>query len=296
MSQELSRETSRVLAEEFETVLSAWIETQMAEGVRRSDLFSEAEGRRQTAVLLRAVANGVRHAEAGALFDYTGEEWSELRSALDTITHERIERGVAPMEMAAFVLALKQPIFDRLSIRLADAPDRLVSEVTLISRVIDGFALYTTEVFINQRETIIQRQQDELVELSTPVIQLWDGILSLPLIGTLDSVRAQDVMENLLEAIVQHQARMVIIDITGVQTVDTQVAQHLLRTATAVRLMGAELILSGISPRIAQTMVQLGVNVDDVVTRSTIQGALLYAFGRLRLMVVSDNGTAQQDV
>lgn len=280
-------EASRLLSDQFDAVLTAWVDTQKDEGVRRADLFSEAEGRQQTGHLLRAIATGVKRAASGAVLDFNEEDWADLRRDLEHITNERIDRGVTPTEMASFVLALKRPVLERLKENYADKPVELVEQIMLFSRVIDAFALHTTEVFVTGREAIIRRQQAELMELSTPVIQLWDGILTLPLIGTLDSGRAQDVMENLLESIVQHQAAMVIVDITGVQTVDTQVAQHLLRTASAVRLMGAECIISGISPRIAQTMVQLGVDVDEIVTRASIQGALLYAFGRTGLAVVA---------
>ncbi|WMS43086.1 STAS domain-containing protein [Acuticoccus sp. MNP-M23] len=286
MNSSAIREASRLLSDQFDAVLTDWIDTQKDEGVRRADLFSEAEGRQQTGHLLRAIANGIKRAASGAQLDFNDEDWADLRRDLESITNERIDRGVTPTEMASFVLALKRPIFERLKGTYADDPVELTEQITLYSRVIDAFALHTTEVFVTGREAIIRRQQAELMELSTPVIQLWDGILTLPLIGTLDSGRAQDVMENLLESIVRHQAAMVIVDITGVQTVDTQVAQHLLRTASAVRLMGAECIISGISPRIAQTMVQLGVEVDDIVTRPSIQGALLYAFGRSGLTVV----------
>ncbi len=287
MNSSAIREASRLLSDQFDAVLTDWVNTQKDVGVRRADLFSESEGRQQTGHLLRAIATGVRRAASGAVLDFNEEDWADLRRDLETITNERIDRGVTPTEMASFVLALKRPIFERLKENYAGDPVELVEQITLFSRVIDAFALHTTEVFVTGREAIIRRQQAELMELSTPVIQLWDGILTLPLIGTLDSGRAQDVMENLLESIVQHQSSMVIVDITGVQTVDTQVAQHLLRTASAVRLMGAECIISGISPRIAQTMVQLGVEVDDIVTRPSIQGALLYAFGRNGLAVVA---------
>ena len=176
--------------------------------------------------------------------------------------------------MAALVLALKTPLFERLTEKLDDSPERLIEEVLIVSKAIDAFAIYTNELFIAEREQVIERQRDEMMELSTPVVELWDKVLTLPLIGTLDSLRAQEVMESLLQAIVERQAEVVIVDITGVKTVDTQVAQHLLRTAAAVRLMGARCIISGISPKIAQTMVELGVDVGEGQTRSSIRSAL----------------------
>lgn len=263
-----------ILKADEDAVLSGWIDVADEEGVKRSDLFSEKEEREQAATLLRTFRNGVRHGVIGEEFDLLDDHWSELRSVLAEITHERVERGVKPNEMASLVLALKAPLFELLSARLTDDPQRLIDEIWLTSKIIDAFALYTNEVFIQEREQVIERQREEMLELSTPVVELWDKVLTLPLIGTLDSLRAQEVMENLLEAIVEHQAEVVILDITGVRTVDTQVAQHLLRTAAAVRLMGAACIISGISPKIAQTMVQLGVDVGEVQTRSTIRSAL----------------------
>ena len=280
-----------VLTRQANEVAADWMDVQRAEGVRRSDLFTEDEGREQSLRFVAALAEGLRRSGRNAQFDFGDDEWSDLRSVLATVTEDRIERGVTPAEMAMFVLSLKAPIFQRLKTRLVDRPEALVDEVGFATRLVDAFVLHVIDVFQEGRDAIIRRQQTEMVELSTPVVQLWDGVLALPLIGTLDSVRAQDVMENVLEAIVARQAEVVILDITGVQTVDTQVAQHLLRTASAVRLMGASCIISGISPHIAQTMVQLGVDVGEVITRSNIQSALVYAFKRVGVSVV-DGGNS----
>ncbi len=266
-----------LLKEDADGVLSEWIEVADEEGVKRSDLFSEKEERDQAASLLRSFRGGLKDGVRVGEFNLQDEQWSDLRGILAEITHERVERGVLPGEMAALVLALKTPIMARLKERLKGNPDRLIDEVLLVSKAIDAFALYTNQVFIAEREEVIERQREEMIELSTPVVELWDKVLTLPLIGTLDSLRAQEVMESLLEAIVQYQAEVVIVDITGVKTVDTQVAQHLLRTAAAVRLMGANCIISGISPKIAQTMVQLGVDVGEVQTKSSIRSALTEA-------------------
>jgi rsbT co-antagonist protein RsbR len=175
------------------------------------------------------------------------------------------------------VLALKAPLFKRLEAMQDSEHGVLIRDVMLVTRLVDAFAIYTNEIFILEREQIIDRQRQEMLELSTPVVELWDRVLTLPLIGTLDSLRAQEVMESLLQAIVERQAEVVIVDITGAKTVDTQVAQHLLRTAAAVRLMGARCIISGISPKIAQTMVELGVDVGEVRTRSSLRSALMDA-------------------
>lgn len=283
----------KILDENFDAVVTAWLEVQSDEGVKRSDLFSEREVREQTVNMLRAFAIGVRDGIRDNLFDLAkGNGWEDLRGIIAEIAQERVRRGGSPTEMSAFVLSLKTPIFNRLQERLADDTDKLIQEVWLTSRVVDAFAIYTNDLFIKEREQVIERQRDEMQELSTPVVELWDKILTLPLIGTLDSARAQEVMESLLEAILDHQSEVVIIDITGVQTVDTQVAQHLLRTAAAVRLMGAECIISGISPKIAQTMVQLGVDVEGVTTRSTIRSGLLDAFQRVGYVITKRGDAA----
>ncbi|WPY95917.1 STAS domain-containing protein [Limimaricola variabilis] len=274
-------EVSRLLQEDFEEVVDAWFATQKREGVRRPDLFSDRESRRQLSDLLRAFADTLGRIDMSQSVDVDAEEWSDLRLALSEITLVRAERGVAPWEMTTFVLALKQPVFGKLNERLRDTPDRLLQEAADFGRIVDAFAMHINEHFIAERDEIIERQRAEMMELSTPVVQLWERVLTIPLIGTLDSMRAQEVMENLLNAIVEHQAEVVIVDITGVRVVDTQVAQHLLRTAAAVRLMGAEAIISGISPKIAQTMVELGVDVGEVTTRPSIRAALAEAFRRV---------------
>ncbi len=278
--------TLAILDDEFDEVLDAWLSTQGSEGLQRKDLFSDKEGRDHTSALLRAFRQGVRDGVTSEDFDLGSDPWADLRSVLAEVTKERVLRGIESTDMAGFIQALKSTLFDRLRGRLSDTPVQLIEEIWLIGRVIDAFALHTTKVFIAEREQVIDRQRDEMLELSTPVVELWDRVLTLPLIGTLDSVRAQDVMENLLEAIVRECAEVVIVDITGVQTVDTQVAQHLLRTASAVRLMGAECTISGISPKIAQTMVQLGVDVGSVSTKSTIRSAFGDALDRLGYDIV----------
>jgi rsbT co-antagonist protein RsbR len=179
-----------------------------------------------------------------------------------------------------FVFSLKEPLFARLRSELANDPATLAELTWTISSLFDALGLYTTEVFQTSREQVIVRQQQELMELSTPVVQLWEGILALPLIGTLDSARTQVVMESLLQKIVETGAAIAIIDITGVPTVDTLVAQHLLKTVAAARLMGADCIISGIRPQIAQTIVHLGVNLSNVITKATLADAFVIALQR----------------
>ncbi len=271
------RRLAEILQRQFEKVLDRWIAAQSAVGVMRADLLRENEMHRQSRRFLTAFMQAVEKGDWSERIDLEAEHWEEVRQILRDVTDHRVERGFTPREMATFILTLKQPLFESLREELGDNPRELVGEVWETSRVLDQLGLYTNEVYIAQREEIIQRQQTEMMELSTPVVQLWDKILALPLIGTLDSMRAQMVMENLLQAIVDRGAEFAIIDITGVPTVDTLVAQHLLKTAAATRLMGATCIISGIRPQIAQTIVHLGVDLPQVVTKADLQSALAYA-------------------
>lgn len=282
---------SSLLSDDLDAILDEWLAQQVQDGLGRSDLFSEAEGREQSRRILSVLAAGLDRIPAEKIFYLQDDLWSDLRDVLTSTTRERLARGVETTEMAFFVNTLKAPLFTRLRRRLADRPEELIEEVLRVTQLIDAIAIATVEVHQKGREEVIKRQEHEMLELSTPVVQLWDGILALPLIGTLDSLRAQNVMESLLQAIVDRQAEIAILDITGVPMVDTQVAQHLLRTGAAVRLMGAECVISGISPRIAQTMVQLGVDVGGVVTHASIQNALEYAFRRVGVGIVARKRT-----
>ncbi|WP_370209344.1 STAS domain-containing protein [Salipiger bermudensis] len=274
-----------ILETDFSSVVEEWLGTQVKEGVKRSDLFSDSESRAQTQELLKAFGKGVRAGVVNEEFSLDDDAWEDLRAVLVDVSKERVGRGVTPTEMATFVLALKSPLFKRLE-AMPDVEGReLIRDVLMVTRLVDAFAIYTNEIFIGERDQIIERQRQEMLELSTPVVELWDRVLTLPLIGTLDSARAQEVMENLLQTILERQAEVVIMDITGVGTVDTQVAQHLLRAAAAVRLMGAECIISGISPMIAQTMVQLGIDVGTVSTRSSIRTALSDALQKVGYVI-----------
>ena len=189
-------------------------------------------------------------------------------------------------ETATFVLSLKQPIFTAIRSEFAKDPDTQYQEIWAATTLLDKLALLTTEGYIATKEQMIARQQEELLELSTPVVKLWDGILALPMIGTLDSARTQVVMESLLQAIVETNSKVAIIDITGVPTVDTLVAQHLIKTITAARLMGADCIISGVRPQIAQTIVHLGINLTDVITKAKLSDAFALALGKSGRAVV----------
>jgi rsbT co-antagonist protein RsbR len=263
----------RVLANEQE-VLAEWVQLQLSSSTLRSDLMKENELREQSRefiALLRAALG------TGAAFSLTSSEWSGVREFLTGVSRSRALQGFSPSETATFVLSLKQPVFVRLRKQLEGQPTEFAESMWSCTVVLDKLALFTTEVFQKSREEVINRQQQELLELSTPVVELWTGILALPLIGTLDSARTQVVMESLLHAIVRTGAAIAIIDITGVPTVDTLVAQHLLKTVAAARLMGADCIISGIRPQIAQTIVHLGVDLSEVSTKATLADAFTMA-------------------
>jgi rsbT co-antagonist protein RsbR len=212
-------------------------------------------------------------------------EWARTREILADLSRQRASQGFSPTETATFVFSFKEALFTALQAQLATDPHALAQESRRASELLDQLGLYTTEVFQKSREDVIIRQQQEMLELSTPVVQLWEGILALPLIGTLDSNRTQIVMQNLLEAIVKEGADLAIVDITGVPTVDTLVAQHLLKTVAAARLMGADCIISGIRPQIAQTIIHLGVDLSGVLTKATLAEAFRLALKKKSLTI-----------
>lgn len=207
-------------------------------------------------------------------------EWAETRSFLEQLSRDRVLKGFSSSETASFLFSLKRPLFELLQQGLADDPKLLGNQLWAITEVIDTLGLHSVKVYQKTREDVIQRQQEEMLELSTPVVKLWDGVLALPMIGTLDSQRTQVVMESLLQRIVDTGSEIAIIDITGVPTVDTLVAQHLLKTVTAIRLMGADAIISGVRPQIAQTIVHLGLDLQGIVTKANLADALALALKR----------------
>ncbi len=265
-----------VLKKYESAILEDWIK-EMASSIRRGDLIRDEELREQSRSLLDNMTSA---AQRGSLDNLSGSDWAGTRDILRDISRTRAQQGFTPSQIATYVLSLKKPLFARFRSEFADARE-LADETWKMSSLIDELALFTTEIFQKNREEIIARQQQEMLELSTPVVKLWDKILALPLIGTLDSERTQIVMEALLQRIVETGSEVAIIDITGVPTVDTLVAQHLLKTVTAARLMGADCIISGIRPQTAQTIVHLGVNLADVVTKATLADAFRLALKRV---------------
>ena len=270
-----------VLKKYEKEILSDWVASQLSNNMR-SDLITETDLREQSRQLLNALQNG---AQQGDLVNIEAAQWQEVRDLLARISRTRAQQGFSPSETATFVFSLKQPLFDRLREALATDARALGEEMWSTTLLLDQLGLYTTETYQKSRDEIIARQQRQLLELSTPVVELWQGVLALPLIGTLDSERTQVVMESLLQKIVETSAPLAIIDITGVPTVDTLVAQHLLKTVAAARLMGADCIISGIRPQIAQTIVHLGVDLADVVTKATLADAFAIALKRIGLAV-----------
>jgi rsbT co-antagonist protein RsbR len=267
----------KILAQSQKELLAEWVQAQLSSTQLRTDLMKENELREQSREFLSLVQSATA---AGSLTQLEGPNWTEAREFLARVSRSRAQQGFSPTETATFVFSLKQPLFARLRSEFGQDAQGLADEVWLTTELVDRLGVSTAESYVKSREEIIQRQQREMMELSTPVVQLWDDILALPLIGTLDSERTQVVMESLLQKIVETGASIAIIDITGVPTVDTLVAQHLLKTVAAARLMGADCIISGIRPQIAQTIVHLGVNLSEVTTKASLADAFAVALKR----------------
>jgi rsbT co-antagonist protein RsbR len=238
--------------------------------------------RQQTAEFLRLLISVL---EKRSTHNIATAEWDEIRQFLEKLSHQRAIAGQDSQQTASFIFALKGPVFAQLQVQYADQPAVLAEQLWEISQLLDVLGMHTIRTYQKSREAVIKRQQEELLELSTPVVKLWEGVLALPMIGTLDSQRTQVVMESLLQRIVDTGSEIAIIDITGVPTVDTLVAQHLLKTVTAIRLMGADCIISGVRPQIAQTIVHLGLDLQGVVTKANLADALALALRRLGVTV-----------
>lgn len=263
-------------------ILADWMRQQLAlTGDRKA--LREPELREQSRSFLSALREAAQESVAPP---FEGPRWENTRDLLEEISRERARMGFTPTETAMFIFSLKLPIFTRLRQEYGQDAAGLAEEVWTATLLLDRLGLRTVDAFQRSREELIARQQQEMLELSTPVVKLWEGVLALPLIGTLDSARTQVVMESLLQQIVSTGAGIAIIDITGVPTVDTLVAQHLLKTVAAARLMGADCIISGIRPQIAQTIVHLGVALGDVVTKATLADAFTMALAKTGSAIV----------
>jgi rsbT co-antagonist protein RsbR len=259
------------------SILAGWIKyLEQASGSAKGRLSTE-DLKRQATDFLTLLASTARHNDVA---DVGGEGWQPVRAYLEDLSRQRVIAGFSSDETATFIFSLKRPVFEALKQEIGADADSLAKETWSATELLDRLGLHTVKTFQTSREEVIGRQQTELLELSTPVVKLWDGILALPMIGTLDSARTQIVMESLLQKIVETESQIAIIDITGVPTVDTLVAQHLLKTVTAIRLMGADCIISGVRPQIAQTIVHLGVDLQGVTTKANLADALALALKR----------------
>ena len=266
-----------LLREQQAEILQQWLSELRQTVISAGGRISDSALQEQTRDFLELLTATLERA-AGSMV--AAAEWQPVRDFLDEMSRSRAVQGYSFDETATFIFALKRPVFAALGRALAGDAEGLAVEVLSATELLDALGLHTTKAYQRSREDVINRQQQELLELSTPVVKLWDGILALPVIGTLDSARTQTVMETLLQRIVETEAQIAIIDITGVPTVDTLVAQHLLKTVTAIRLMGADCIVSGIRPQIAQTIVHLGVDLEGVSTKGSLADALALALKR----------------
>jgi rsbT co-antagonist protein RsbR len=284
-----SSRLAEMLRTRADEVLAEWVRLQEKDLSLRNNLLREGELEQQCREFLNAMLEAMQQGSTDVV---SSSAWAGVRDYISNVARTRARQGFTPTETAMFVFSLKQPVFDTL--RGQVPPEQLGQALWDVTSLLDRIGLYATETYQKGREEIISRQQQELLELSTPVVELWQGVLALPLIGTLDSARTQVVMESLLQAIVDTGSSIAIIDITGVPVVDTLVAQHLLKTVAAARLMGADCIISGIRPQIAQTIVHLGVEISDVPTKATLADAFAIALTRIGLAVTarSSKGSA----
>lgn len=287
----MNRPTSRlsaIVGQHQKELLAEWIQLQLDSGAWRAGRIPESQLREESQRFLSAFSAAIQH---NLPFDARTPEWNDARQLLTEISRSRATQGFTPSQVATFVLSLKKPLFGRLHDALKSDPDAFGESLWEATTLLDSLALYTMEIFQQARESVIVRQQEELIELSTPVVQLWEGVLALPLIGTLDSERTQVVMESLLQRLVETGSSIAVIDITGVPMVDTLVAQHLLKTVAAAQLMGADCIISGIRPQIAQTIVHLGIDLTSVATKASLSDAFALALKRRGLTVTRAVGT-----
>ena len=273
-----------IVEQHQQEILTEWVRLQLESGTWRAGRLQESQLRDESQRFLGLLVNNIQN---GVQFDTRHPQWANVREFLGELSRSRAAQGFSPSQVATFVFSLKQPVFTRLRSSLIDEPQALADSMWEATQLLDALGLYTTEVYQQARESVISRQQEELIELSTPVVELWQGILALPLIGTLDSERTQVVMETLLQRLVATGSSIAVIDITGVPTVDTLVAQHLLKTVSAAQLMGADCIISGIRPQIAQTIVHLGIDLSSVATKASLSDAFALALKRRGLTVTT---------
>jgi len=272
----MQQRTIDLLRTHQDTVVAQWVDQLAASGQGQDGRLSAREVDAQVREFWRLFQAALSTTGTGV----AGIEWQDIRQFLEQLSRDRVLKGFSSSETASFLFSLKRPLFELVQQNFADDPKAVGDQLWAISELIDGLGLHSVKAYQKTREDVIQRQQEEMLELSTPVVKLWEGVLALPMIGTLDSQRTQVVMESLLQRIVDTGSEIAIIDITGVPTVDTLVAQHLLKTVTAIRLMGADAIISGVRPQIAQTIVHLGLDLQGIVTKANLADALALALKR----------------
>jgi rsbT co-antagonist protein RsbR len=282
--QQASSFVVEVLDNRHDEIINLWIRDRLESGEFRDELITKKELRKQSEQIVDMLSRSIRESD-GAEFEDAA--FDEMRAFLNEISRARAVKGYTPLENATYILSLRNTLLPLLAEELSNDPQALVKEMTDFTKLLDKMGLVMVENYIRSREEIIRQQREDMVELSTPVIKVWEKILTLPIIGTLDSRRAQLMMESLLQKIVETGSVIAILDITGVKTMDTLVANHLIKTVTAARLMGARCILTGVSPSIAQTMIQLGIDLSQITTRSQMSDGIQLAFEMIGRKVVS---------
>lgn len=276
--------TTQILKEKKEAILELWINKQMAQ----DSYFNADDQKDDSEDFLGAFLGALNESNIN---DKDAKGFEKVHDVLMGISVSRAKRGFTPRETGVYMFTFKEALLEVLSKDIAD-PAKLYEDSLKVSKIIDNMAILTFEGYIKGREDVIARQTDEITEISTPVIRVWDGVVALPIIGTLDSARTQVVMENLLQQIVETGSTIAILDISGVPAVDSLVAQHLIKTVSATRLLGAECIISGIRPEIAQIVVHLGIDLSNIITKSTLASALQTAFNMLQLEVHKKKGNS----